>query len=61
MTKHLADHRTASTGTRVAQFLRIARQNGEAMWHGLWQRRFTRGISNRRAVEYVRIEKKRLL
>jgi hypothetical protein len=61
MTKHLADHRTASTGTRVAQFLRIARQNGEKMWHGLWQRRFARGEANRRAVEFVRIEKKRLL
>lgn len=61
MTKHLADHRTAATGTRVAQFLRIARQNGEAMWHGIWQRPFTRGATNRRAVEYVRIEKKRLL
>ena len=61
MTKHLADHRTASTGSRLRHFLRIARENGETMWHGLWQRPFTRGISNRRAVEYVRIEKKRLL
>lgn len=61
MTKHLADHRTASTGTRFAQFLRIARQNGTALWQGIWQRPFSRGVTNRRAVEYVRIEKKRLL
>lgn len=57
-----SDHMAISPdGTRVAQFLRIARQNGEAVWRGLWQRPFARGAANRRAVEYVRIEKKRLL
>ena len=61
MSKHLADHRSASTGARLAHFLRIARQEGEAIWHGLRQRPFARGTSNRRAVEYVRIEKNRLL
>ena len=61
MTKHLADHRTASTGSRLRHFRRIARENGESMWHGLWQRPFSRSQQNRRAVEYVRIAKERKL
>lgn len=32
MTKHLADHRKATTGARVKQFLRLSRRRAET-WH----------------------------
>lgn len=59
MTKHLADHREASTGGRVKHFLRLARDRSEAAWEQVWQRPFERADENRRLVEYVRIERDR--
>jgi len=59
MTKHLADHRTASTGARVKAFLTIARDRSESTWRGLWQRPYERSVDNSRLVQFVRIEKGR--
>lgn len=59
MTKHLADHRDASTGGRVKHFLRLARNRSEAAWQRVWQRPVERAQENRRLVEYVRIERGR--
>ncbi len=59
MSKHLADHRKSSTGARLAQFMRLARDRSESAWRGLWQRTPTRGEHNRRTVEYIRIERGR--
>ncbi len=59
MTKHLADHRTPSTGGRVKAFLSIARDRSESAWRGVWQRPYDRADESRRLVEYVRIEKGR--
>lgn len=53
MTKHLADHRKASTGARVKHFLRLARTARET-----WQR--PRGAAGKsRLVQFLRIEKGR--
>jgi hypothetical protein len=59
MTKHLADHREASTGGRVKHFLRLARDRSEAAWDRVRQRPLDRAEENRRLVEYVRIERGR--
>jgi hypothetical protein len=54
MTKHLADHRKASTGARVRHFLRLARATRET-WHR------PRGASSGQARlrQYLRIERGR--
>jgi hypothetical protein len=53
MSKHLADHRKASTGERVKHFLRLARAARET-----WQR--PRGqAGNSRLVQFLRIERGR--
>ncbi|MBI1171182.1 hypothetical protein GC209_07250 [bacterium] len=57
MTKHLADHRTPSTGGRLKHFLRIARDRSEVAWHAVWQRPRDLRNESRRVVEYVRIER----
>lgn len=57
--KHLADHRSNSTGGRLTHFLRLARDRSEAAWVRVWQRPATRSQSNRRLVEFVRIERGR--
>jgi hypothetical protein len=59
MARHLADHRASSQGGRVKHFLRIAREGGERLWHGLARQPQTRGDSNRRVVEYARIARGR--
>ena len=59
MSKHLADHARPTNGGRVKHFLRIARQGSESAWKGLWQHRTAPDDSNRRVVEYVRIERGR--
>ena len=57
--KHLADHRTPSTGARFAQFLRLTRNRGEIVWARVWQRPVLLPVTNRRVVEYIRIERGR--
>lgn len=57
MTKHLADHRTASTGGRLKHFLRIARDRTEVAWHSVWRQPRTNANEARRLVEYARIER----
>ena len=59
MTKHLADHRKASQGGRVKHFLRIAQDGSNSVWRKLFQQPHTRSDTNRRALEYIRIEKGR--
>ena len=49
MTKHLADHRTPSTGGRLRHFLRIARSESR-FWH-----RSEAAAGNRRLIEFCRI------
>ena len=53
MSRHLADHRTATTGSRVKHFLRLARTPRET-----WTR--PRGkVGARRLVQFLRIERGR--
>jgi hypothetical protein len=57
MSKHLADHRTASTGGRVRAFMTIARDRSDTVWRSLWKRPVERPAENQRLVQYLRIEK----
>ena len=57
--KHLADHRSLTTGARLQHFLRLARNRGEAAWEQVRQRGLTRAEGNRRVLEYVRIDRGR--
>ncbi len=57
--KHLADHRSTSTGGRLAHFLRLARNQGDAVWARVWKRPASPAAGNRRVVEFVRIERGR--
>jgi hypothetical protein len=59
MTRHLADHRTASEGGRLKHFLRIARDRSETTWRAVFQRNLSRDGDNRRVLEYIRIERQR--
>lgn len=59
MSKHLADHRTASEGGRLKHFLRLARDRSDAAWRAVRQRPRDLGEGNRRVLEYVRIERGR--
>ncbi|MBL9060969.1 hypothetical protein [Tabrizicola sp.] len=53
MSRHLADHRTRTTGGRVKHFLRLARTPRET-----WQR--SRGSSgSTRLIQFLRIERGR--
>ncbi len=53
MSKHLADHRKATTGGRVKHFLRLARAARET-WHR------PRGAAGKsRLVQFLRIERGR--
>jgi hypothetical protein len=53
MTRHLADHRTRTTGGRVKHFLRLARTPRET-----WKR--PRGASGKsRLIQFLRIERGR--
>jgi len=56
MTKHLADHRKASQGGRVKHFLRIAQDGSSSVWRRLFQQPRSRSDSNRRTLEYIRID-----
>lgn len=58
MSRHLADKRTASTGARLREFLRIARGQGQ-VWQSLWRQPVPVPVSNRRAVEFARIARGR--
>ena len=55
MAKHLADHSTDTTPGRLAQFLRIARQQARNVWQEVWQAQSAPETDNRRVVEFVRI------
>lgn len=59
MTRHLSDKRAPSDGGRLKHFLRIARQGGEGLWHGLWKAPRHKPAEGRRVVEYVRIARGR--
>lgn len=53
MTKHLADHRKATTGARVKHFLRLARTPRET-WH-----RPRAGAGGGRLTQFLRISRGR--
>ncbi len=53
MTKHLADHRKASTGARVKQFLRLSKAPRET-WH-----RPRAGAGALRVAQFLRIARGR--
>ena len=55
MTKHLADHHSGTSATRLAQFIRIARRQTANHWQRLWQAQADQTTGNRRVVEFVRI------
>lgn len=57
--KHLADHRSGSTGARMAQFLRLARADSEKTWARVWQKPVPQSANNRRVVEFIRIARGR--
>jgi hypothetical protein len=59
MTKHLADKRKPSNGGRLKQFLRIAHEDSSGFWKSLQQRPVPQPVVNRRAVEFVRIDRGR--
>lgn len=59
MSRHLADKRTPSNGGRVKQFLRIAHDGGNSIWMKLLRQPVRVPASNRRAVEFLRIERGR--
>lgn len=59
MSRHLADHRTPSGGGRMKNFLRIARAEGSMLWHSLMRMPRPMGAGNRRALEFIRIERGR--
>lgn len=54
MAKHLADKRSASTGSRVKEFLRLSR-NPRDTWH-----RTHSAAGASRLVQFLRIERGRL-
>lgn len=57
--KHLADHRKASTGARLLNFLKLAHRPGDKVWQQLRQRTRLPAAGNRRLLEFVRIERGR--
>lgn len=57
MTKHLADHRTASDGGRLQNFLRLERSQSAAAPRALQQRPQLRSDDNPRLQHYLRIER----
>lgn len=58
MARHPTDHRAPSQGARLRHFLRLARE-GSLVWQTLWRRPVPVPVTNRRAVEFLRIEKGR--
>lgn len=62
MSRHLADKRKPSDGSRMAQFLRLAHGESRSFW-AQFQRRApqpaTAAMPNRRAVEFARIARGR--
>ncbi|MDO8984007.1 hypothetical protein [Cypionkella sp.] len=57
MTKHLVDHRTASEGGRLQNFLRLERSQSATAPRTLHQRPQTRSNANSRLQHYLRIER----
>jgi hypothetical protein len=53
MPRHLIDRRKPSQGARLRNFMRLARQE-RALWH-----RSEAPVSNRRLVEFLRIDRGR--
>ncbi len=57
MTKHLADHRTASEGGRLQNFLRLERSQSAEAPRTLHQRPQTHSDDSLRLQHYLRIER----
>ncbi|WP_149141926.1 hypothetical protein [Gemmobacter caeruleus] len=58
MTKHMADKRKPSDGGRVKRFMQIARE-GSRVWEALWRKPAAVPVGNRRAAEFLRIDRGR--
>jgi hypothetical protein len=58
MARHPTDHRTPPQGGRIRHFLRLARDGGAA-WQALWRRPVPVPATNRRTVEFLRIDRGR--
>lgn len=59
MSRHLADKPRIDRGTRLREFLRIARQGGDPLWQKLATRPVPRPQGNRRMAEFLRIARGR--
>jgi hypothetical protein len=57
--KQLTDHREATSGARLSQFLRLARDRSETAWARVWRKPRRPDGSSRRLVEFLRIERGR--
>lgn len=57
--KHLADHDRSPSGARMKNFVQIARDRSESLWRAVWQKPRAEADSNRRVLEYARIERGR--
>lgn len=57
MTKHLADHRTPSDGSRVKNFARIDSKRDETVWNLARQQPRERSKDSTRLAEFTRIER----
>jgi ribosomal protein L15E len=63
MTKHLADHRTASTGARLKQFVMLDKYHAQISAPPIFAKISDRSDDqgdSRRLIEYLRIERGRM-
>lgn len=58
MARHPTDHRALPKGGRLAHFMRLSREGG-GIWTTLWRRPAPVPVTNRRAVEFIRIARGR--
>jgi hypothetical protein len=58
MSRHPADHRAPSDGSRAKHFLRLAR-GADTVWRSLWKRPRAEPPEGRRVAEFVRIARGR--
>lgn len=59
MSRHLADHRSPSDGSRLRNFMRLARDRSERLWDEVRRKPRAHAEQSRRATEFTRIERGR--
>ena len=57
MSRHLADHRSPSDGSRMRNFMRLARDRSERMWEEVRRKSPSEAEPGRRTAEFARIER----